>query len=200
MEQDSGASAPNGWSGLGAIAALRKLNVRCIEALAVIGRTENPLERSMIYRESELWSRMDQRACERAGSSPVLLLNLKFEQLEWWKRVCAGNGGPSPPDAPPTLFGEYQGEPLLREILTEVGVWADRCRTLPISPLVWRPVLAPRFPSFRCLESITWPPPSTNACVLDGSGTLHFGDNCCKLPLATMTKSCRMSISFVCNF
>jgi hypothetical protein len=120
MEQDGGPSTPKGWSGLGAIAALRELNARCIEVMAAISRTENPLERSMIYRESELWSRMDQRACERAGSCPVLLLNLKFERLEWWKRVCAGKGGPSPPDAPCTLFGECQGEPLLREILTEV--------------------------------------------------------------------------------
>jgi len=120
MEQESGAPTPSGWSGLGAITALRKLNARCVEILAAISRTENPLERSMIYRESGLWSPMDQRACERAGSCPVLLLNLKFEQLEWWRVVCAGEGGISSADGPAILFGERQGEPLLREILTEI--------------------------------------------------------------------------------
>jgi hypothetical protein len=120
MEQDSAASTPSGWSGLGAIAALRRLNARCIEMLADIARTASSLERSMIYCESGLWSRMDQRACERAGSCPVFLLNLKFERLDCWKRVCAGKGGISSPDALPALFAECRGVPLLREILTEV--------------------------------------------------------------------------------
>ena len=120
MAQDSGAPPPDGWSGLGAIAALRGLNARCVELLAEIARTERSLERSMIYRESDLWTQMDQRACERAGSCPVLLLNLNFERLDWWKRVCAGQGGISMSDTPLALFTESQGAPLLREILIEV--------------------------------------------------------------------------------
>jgi hypothetical protein len=120
MAQDSGAPPPDGWSGLGAIAALHRLNARCIEMLADIARTESSLERSMIYRESGLWSQMDQRACERAGSCPVLLLNLNFERLDYWEKVCAGQGGISTSDARLALFTECQGAPLLREILTEV--------------------------------------------------------------------------------
>jgi len=120
MEEDRRAPFPNGWSGLGAIAALRRLNARCIEILADIAQTENSLELSMIYRESDLWSQVDQRACERAGSCPVLLLNLNFERLDWWKKVCAGEDTARSPDALPPLFVETQGRSLLREILMEV--------------------------------------------------------------------------------
>ena len=121
MEQDSAAQMPSGWSGLGAMAALHRLNARCIETLTDFARTDGSLKRSMIYRMSDLWSRMDHRACERAGTCPVLLLNLNFERLDWWKRICAGQESVSAPDAPAALFANSQGTPLLREILT--GVW-----------------------------------------------------------------------------
>ena len=120
MAQDGRGPLPDGWAGLGAIAALRRLNARCIGMLADIARTERSLERSMIYRASHLWSQMDQRACERAGSCPVLLLNLNFERLNYWEKVCAGQGDISTSDARLALFTESQGAPLLREILIEV--------------------------------------------------------------------------------
>lgn len=120
MEEDRRASLPGGWSGLGAVAALRRLNTRCVAVLAEIARTEGALDRSAIYREAELWGRIDERASGRAGSCPVLLLNLNFERLGLWKRVCAGQESISMSYAIPTLFTEFQGVPLLREILTEV--------------------------------------------------------------------------------
>jgi hypothetical protein len=120
MEEDRRASLRGGWSGLGAVAALRRLNARCIAVLAKIARTGSTLDRSAIYREADLWAQMDERASERAGSCPVLLLNLNFEHLEWWKRICAGEVIPSAPYALDPLFTEIQSRALLREIVTEV--------------------------------------------------------------------------------
>jgi hypothetical protein len=120
MKGDRSTSLPNGWAGLGTVADLRGLNTRCIRILAEIARAEGALDRSAIYRERDLWARMDERASERAGSCPVLLLNLNFEKPSWWKRVCVGQDCIPASCARPTLFTESQGAPLLREILTEV--------------------------------------------------------------------------------
>lgn len=120
MEEDRRASLPGGWSGLGAVAALRRLNARCIAVLAEIARVGGTLDRSAIYRDADLWGQMDERASERAGSCPVLLLNLNFEDLDWWKRVCTEEAIPSVPHALAPLFTEAQACALLREILMEV--------------------------------------------------------------------------------
>ncbi len=121
MDEDGAASGSNGWSGLGAIAALNGLNTRCFAALAEAVRGERAVgERSSISRELRLWGRVDQRACERAGSCPVLLLNLNFDRVEWWKGVSRGAVGLTCTAGPSPLFAEACGSPLLREILTEV--------------------------------------------------------------------------------
>lgn len=121
MEGDHGTPPPNGWSGLRALARLKRLNAECIARLADVAQTEiDPIERSPIYREWELWKRVDKRACDRAARCPVLLLNLHFERFDWWKRACGGtvivrHGTPQP-----LLSREGQSQSLLREILMEV--------------------------------------------------------------------------------
>lgn len=120
MEEDRAAPAPNGWSGLKAITKLHELNERCFAALAEIARTcDTPTARSAIYRESELWKRVDQRARERAGSCPVFLLNLNFESLDWWTRVGGDKRDAPPTPANPAVYDERQAKLLAQEVLME---------------------------------------------------------------------------------
>ena len=200
MAQDGGGPLPDGWSGLGAIAALRRLNARCIEMLADIARTEGSLERSMIYRESGLWSRMDQRACERAGSCPVLLLNLNFERLDYWEKVCAGQEGISTSDARLALFAEAQGAPLLREILVEVWRLGGSLPGAANLAFGMAPGVSLEISRLSVL-AIDLKASSLYQGLRPRWGrTGCFGDSCWKLPLATTTKHCRMSISIAYNF
>jgi hypothetical protein len=121
MEHDRAAPTPRGWSGLRAIATLRGLNARCFAMLAEVAHADaTPIERSTIYREWELWNRVDQQACDLAARCPVLLLNLNFERLSWWSRVCDAGKTAPPPSTEPVLIEEAKSKPLLREILTEI--------------------------------------------------------------------------------
>jgi hypothetical protein len=121
MEGDHGAQAPEEWSGLRAIATLSEFNARCFALLAEVARERAAAaECSAVYRERDLWRRVDQRSCERAGRCPVLLLGLNFDNLAWWKRACGD------PSAAPRAMGGFAAIPenaakaLLREILMEV--------------------------------------------------------------------------------
>lgn len=121
MEGDHGAHSPGEWASLEAIATLTELNTRCFAMLAESAHAETITSECAFYRHLDLWRRVDQRGCERAGRCPVLLLDLNFENLGWWKRVCR-----DPFNIPHTadgvsLIAKDCARSLLREIL--MGVW-----------------------------------------------------------------------------
>lgn len=121
MGGDRAAPGPTGWAGLQAIATVHRLNARCFTTLAeVVQSGSASIERSPIYRNAELWRQMDQMASERAGRCPVLLINLNFDRLDWWKRVSEKRVAVPGPAASSELIDEAQATPLLREILMEV--------------------------------------------------------------------------------
>lgn len=120
MEEDRTEQLPDGWPGLQEIATLHRLNASHFAMLAEVARTEtSPGERSPIYRELELWKRVDDRACERAGRCPVLLLSLNFERLDWWKRISPRVAIIPTVDTHAALFDDALSGSILREILME---------------------------------------------------------------------------------
>lgn len=102
---------PQRWPGESALATVRQLNTRCVALLAA----EKAHDDETL---SALWAQVDARACERAGSCPVLLIDLNFQRPEWWQRASQRRAAPLLPQVAHT--GETERAALLvREILMD---------------------------------------------------------------------------------
>jgi hypothetical protein len=113
------------WVGTTVLSAERQLNVRCFAALAeAVKNHPDSAGTPALQVLSESASQIDARVCERAGSCPVLLVELNFNAPEFWERATVGMHL-SPP---PTLLTQQAASPLLHEILMQV--WS-LSRSLP---------------------------------------------------------------------
>lgn len=76
------------WAGSGVLETVQRLNARCLALLAEAAQETNAVRYATgVYASRELWMRMDEPACRRAGTCPVFLLDLKFHDTAWWKTM-----------------------------------------------------------------------------------------------------------------
>ncbi len=110
------------WAGTPMLEKARQLNARCFAALvqAVKTRVQGAVHSGshatpVLEVLSEFVSQIDARVCERAGSCPVLLLDLHFNAPDYWDRVTVGMrlGEPA------ALFTQDAASPLVHEILMQ---------------------------------------------------------------------------------
>jgi hypothetical protein len=114
------ALTPTRWAGVRMLETAHRLNGRCFALLAESARRETAgIECHAVYGLKELWAQVDARACERAGSCPVLLLNLNLQRPASWSNVHSGKAVGPRVIRPSTLFTTEQVAPLLREIVLE---------------------------------------------------------------------------------
>ena len=96
------------------LSAARQLNARCFALLVEAVRAHpSPQGAPALQVLSEFAAHVDARVCERAGSCPVLLVDLNFNVPECWERVTAG----MPMNAAGALFVQESVSPVLHEIL-----------------------------------------------------------------------------------
>jgi hypothetical protein len=101
---------PQRWEGAGTLTTVHQFNRRFLELLA----RQRHADATLVG----LWAQLDDRACERAGRCPVLLIDLNFQRPEWWQRA-------SQKVADPVLSDSGRGPDteravsLLREILID---------------------------------------------------------------------------------
>jgi hypothetical protein len=108
---------PQRWEGRDALSTVHQLNKRFFAFLA-----GQPHEDAML---KALWAQVDERACERAGGCPVLLLDLHFQRADWWKRASQRSAYPSEIQYSPEI---ERAASLLCEIL--IDAWTIG-RTMP---------------------------------------------------------------------
>ena len=114
------ALSANRWSGVRMLETAHQLNERSFALLAEAAKLETPsIECNAVHGLQELWARVDARACERAGSCPVLLLDLNFQRPAWWNNVHRGELEGGRVSQSCALFTHEQATPVLREILME---------------------------------------------------------------------------------
>ena len=112
---------PSPWPGTHILNTARQLNERCIELLIEVSQSGNRSHRfSGVYDDPGLWVRAaDGRVRSRVARCPVLLLDLNFQRVDWWTRVCHAEpcamGHPSIASG----FTTEQATPLVRGILME---------------------------------------------------------------------------------
>jgi hypothetical protein len=81
---------PQCWEGRDTLSTVHQLNKRSFALLA-----GQPHEDAML---ESLWAQVDERACERAGRCPVLLLDLHFQRRDWWQRASRRSADSLPSD------------------------------------------------------------------------------------------------------
>ena len=123
------ALAPHAWAGSPMLVAARQLNERSVALLAqAVHVGPCPQGSSALTALRELGGNLDGRVCERVGRCPVLLVDLNFQQSEWWSCVAHGPSESIRLNGPPAVFTQEAAAPLLHEILLEA--WSIG-RTLP---------------------------------------------------------------------
>jgi len=104
------------WMGTPMLEEMRKLNERCFAQLAQAVKTHpDPAGSPALEILTQFAAQIDARVCGRAGSCPVLLLDLDFNDPDRWDRIIAGMSLA----APPALFGREAASSLLHEILMQ---------------------------------------------------------------------------------
>jgi hypothetical protein len=79
---------PTRWAGSRVLETVHRLNARCLALLAEAAQETRAAQYSTgVFASRELWMRMDEPACRRAGTCPLFLLDLKFRDTAWWKTV-----------------------------------------------------------------------------------------------------------------
>lgn len=104
------------WIGEPMLSAAHQLNTRCFHLLVQsVKARAAPYRSPALELIAEVLPQIDARACERAGTCPVLLLDLQFNVPESWDRIIGG----ATMSAPSFLFTQEAASPLLHEILMQ---------------------------------------------------------------------------------
>jgi hypothetical protein len=85
---------PKPWADAEVLARVRRLNMSGLEAVIRSIAAGSPDEVEVAVRHKELWLALDAAACTRIAGNPVLLLDLRFQDVEWW--LWATNKAPKP--------------------------------------------------------------------------------------------------------
>jgi len=120
---------PMPWADADALTRVRRLNMSALEVVTrrIASGAGDDIE--VVRRHKDLWLALDAAACSRIAGNPVLLMDLRLNDLEWWLWVT--NKAPRPIRARHTE-GNLKAEgamTLVREILIEA------CFTSRSSPL-----------------------------------------------------------------
>jgi hypothetical protein len=120
---------PKPWADADVLARVRRLNVNALEAVVRTIASAAADDIEVVRRHKELWLAMDAAACSRIAGNPVSLMDLRFNDAEWW--LWAANRAPKP------IRARHAGDnlkiaeatTLTREILVEACI-TSRSRPL----------------------------------------------------------------------
>lgn len=106
------------WKGVQALRRVHDLNERCIELLTQLARTERgQIHLAIVSQHRPLWRTLSPTARRRAALAPYLLLDVHFQDAEWWRWARGARGGARRGIvAPPAFSGKVAAE-LMRETI-----------------------------------------------------------------------------------
>lgn len=106
------------WKGGQALGRVHALNERCLELLAQLARSEQArFNLAILNQNRKLWRSLNLAARRRASLTPYLLLDVQFQDIEWWRWAKAARaGGRRVVISQPAFSGKVAAE-LMRETL-----------------------------------------------------------------------------------
>jgi hypothetical protein len=75
---------PLPWGDADVLARVSRLNMIALEAAIRCIATGSADDIEVARRHKELWIAMNAEACARIAGNPVLLMDLRFQDVEWW--------------------------------------------------------------------------------------------------------------------
>lgn len=85
---------PLPWPETDVLARVRRLNMSALEAVIRCIAAGSADDIEVARRHKELWIAMHAEACARIAGNPVLLMDLRFQDVEWWLWIT--NKAPKP--------------------------------------------------------------------------------------------------------
>lgn len=74
------------WKGAQALTRVHALNERCLELLTELARTERQqITLAIVHQHRGLWRSMSAATRKRAARTPFLLIDVHFQDAEWWR-------------------------------------------------------------------------------------------------------------------
>jgi len=80
------------WRQVRALKDVVALNEHVLEVLGVVAALRSPASPRIITEHAELWTSLDAASRHRAAQMPVLLLDLHFQDAEWWQAATRAAG------------------------------------------------------------------------------------------------------------
>ena len=96
LDQEHDSPRPSTVSVLQSLAPLREVNDRCIEMLAVAARKERAGSLALIAHIKDVLLRVTPEIRARAAEHPVLLTDMQFTSVLWWRVARAHPARPAP--------------------------------------------------------------------------------------------------------
>ena len=107
--------APYKWRGARILEAVCEVNEHVVCALTDLARNESA-SISVVRQNADALRRLDLAACRRAASIPVLLVDLAFQDEQWWHHAIRAVGISEPSATPFNFPSKYAAE-IAREAL-----------------------------------------------------------------------------------
>lgn len=74
------------WKGAQALGQVHALNERCLELLTQLARTDRQqISLAIVNQHRSLWRGLSATARKRAACTPFLLVDLHFQDADWWR-------------------------------------------------------------------------------------------------------------------
>lgn len=130
------------WNGLQALGRVHALNERCLELLTQSARQDRQ-SLAFVHQSRGLWNALNVTARKRAAQMPFLLIDVHFQEIQWWRGAQSARHAQRQPLAPDTTFKGKPAAELTREalMLAWSTVMMDRrvaCLLFGMAPAVSR--------------------------------------------------------------
>lgn len=124
MSYTSNKGGPNGsqepsafvWRGVQALRPVHDLNERCLELLTQLARSEGQhLTPPIVSQYQTLWRSLNGSARERAAHMPFLLMDVHFQDVDWWRAAQRSRPHPRRKSPQDVAFTKKVAAELMRE-------------------------------------------------------------------------------------
>ncbi len=121
------AISPFRWRGARILDAVCQVNEHVVSALTEIARHESA-SIELVRQNADTLRRLDLGACRRAARVPVLLVNLRFQDEQWWQRAANSDEAFRSPSSRTIGFSTQCAAELTRESLILAWLAVQHCK------------------------------------------------------------------------
>jgi len=106
------------WSGIHVLKLVHELNDRCLAELAQLAQSDrSPRAAEFFGQYRDDWRSLDAGARQEAARFPFLLLDIRFQDEEWWRMAPDPRSEGTPSNPGPSFFPPEPAGELIRETL-----------------------------------------------------------------------------------